>query len=99
MKKELFEEYAELQKQADAIADKQKLLKEKLVEDMNANEIEKVESDFGSFYFTSRKTWKYSDSVKAKESEVKDLKKKEEEDGTAEFTESKSLSFRAAKGE
>lgn len=56
---------------------------------------DQIETDLGKFYFTTRKSWKYTDAVKAKETEVKELKKKEEEEGVAIATESKSLTYRA----
>lgn len=56
---------------------------------------DQIETDKGKFYFTTRKTWKYTEAVKLKETEVKELKKQEEESGKAEVTESKSLTYRA----
>lgn len=57
--------------------------------------VDQIETDKGKFYFTTRKSWKYTDAVKAKEEEVKELKKTEEETGVATCEESKSLTYRA----
>ncbi len=66
------------------------------VKEMLANcGAEQIETDLGKFYFTTRKSWKYTEAVKSKEVEVKELKKKEEEAGTATFEENKSLTYRA----
>ncbi len=66
------------------------------VKEMLANcGADQIETDKGKFYFTTRKTWKYTDAVKFKETEVKELKKQEEETGTATATENKSLTYRA----
>ena len=66
------------------------------VKEMLANcGADQIETDKGKFYFTTRKSWKYTDAVKSKEVEVKELKKKEEELGVATFEESKSLTYRA----
>lgn len=97
MDKALFQEYADiknqiaqLQKEADEIAQEVTL-------EMNNNELDKVESDFGTFYFTTRKIWKYSEAIDDLAENLKATKKDEEETGRATFEESKSLSFRAAK--
>lgn len=77
-----------LEEQLDAIAPE--------VTDMLANcGADQIETDKGKFYFTTRKTYKYTDAVKAKEVEVKELKKTEEETGVATVAESKSLTYRA----
>ena len=66
------------------------------VKEMLANcGVDQIETEKGKFYFTTRKTWKYTDAVKTKEVEVKELKKTEEETGVATATESKSLTYRA----
>ena len=66
------------------------------VKEMLANcGADQIETDLGKFYFTTRKTWKYSDSVKEHETTLKSLKKTEEETGVATATESKSLTYRA----
>lgn len=95
MKKELYKEYGELDLQIKKLQDRQKAIKSELEEDMKSQEVDKVQAEFGTFFLVTRKTWKYSDEVKAKETEVKVLKKTEEETGKAESTESTSLSFRA----
>ncbi len=65
------------------------------VKEMLANcGADQIETDKGKFYFTMRKSWKYSDVVKTKEVEVKELKKEEEKTGVATFEESKSLTYR-----
>lgn len=91
-----FEEYAELDKQKKAIEARQKELKEILM-DLVPQEGRKFE--YGSFYYTTRKSWNYSADVKALEGDLKDLKKKEEKTGKATFTESKSLAFKLSKNE
>lgn len=52
-----------------------------------------------SFTIQNRKTWTYTDFVKNMETEFKKLKKDEEADGTATFTEKESLIFSSPKGQ
>lgn len=94
MNKELFREYAEVKGQIKLLSEKAKELEEKVSEEMRSNEAEKVESDFGKFFFVTRKKWTYSENVKLAEDNVKDLKKKEESSGEAMCEEVKSLTFR-----
>lgn len=97
MKKELFAEYADLKKQ---IADLEEIAESKRMQisaEMEKEGADKVESDFGTFFFTTRKTWQYSPVVDAAVEGLKVLKKKEEESGAAKATESKSLTFKPTK--
>ncbi len=94
MKKELFKEYADVKNEIKVLTAKAKEIEESVTGEMNKEEVDKVESDFGTFYFTTRKKWTYSDAVTSVEKTVKETKKKEEEDGTATAEETKSLTFR-----
>lgn len=112
MNENKFKEYAEIKNQIKELTAKSKEIQKEVQEEMEQNEIDKVESDFGSFYFTTRKSYSFSDKVeKLEESRQKKYdeviqpldekiegeKEKEKEDGTAEVKESKSLTFRASK--
>lgn len=71
-----------------------KEIQDEVVAEMAAEDIDKVESDFGTFYFTTRKTWKYPAYVLEAEKEYKAAKEKAETIGEATYTENKSLAFR-----
>lgn len=97
MNKKKLEQYAELQAQKDTLDEQMKALKVEIQEDMDSEELDKIEADFGTFYFTTRKSWTYPDYVKKAEEGFKKEKKRAEESGDATFKESRSLAFRGAK--
>ncbi len=61
-----------------------------------ANELpeEGYKDDMINIYWTVRKSWKYSPVVKGLETQIKETKKQEEENGIATAEESKSLTFK-----
>jgi len=54
---------------------------------------DKIEGKNGAFTIQLKKKWKYSDSVSTLEADLKDIKKGEEADGTAQFEESRVLMY------
>ena len=101
MKKELFENYAVINNKIKALTAEAKKIEVQVTAEMNTEEVEKVESDFGTFFFTSRKSWTYSDAIKPLEeavstasSELKEAQTEEQKNGTATAEEKKSLTFR-----
>ena len=95
MNVEKIKEYESLKLQIKELTDKAKELEPVVVEALESVEEDQIETDVGKFYFTTRKSWKYTDAVKIKEAEFKDLKKEEEENGIAKCEEKKSLTYRA----
>lgn len=94
MNKELFKEYADIKNQIKDLTTKSKEIEILVTKEMNKEEVEQVRSDFGTFYFISRKTWKYPKRILEMEINLKEEKKKVEEEGKATFEEKKSLAFR-----
>lgn len=94
-KKALCKEYADLEAQKKEIEERQKAIKPEITGEMENLGVEQVKSDFGTFYFMTRKKWSYSDAVKSVEETLKNTKKQEEENGTAKAEESKTLAFKA----
>lgn len=92
---EKIKEYEVIKLQIKELEGKAKELEPVVREALETIEEDQIETDSGKFYFTTRKTWKYSDVVKSKEIEVKALKKEEEGNGTATATETKSVTYRA----
>jgi conjugal transfer/entry exclusion protein len=95
--KELFIKYAEIENQIKELENQKSALKEKVAEEMTLKSWDEVKSDFGTFYFISRKTWTYPKNILDIEKQLKDEKKTTEINGTATFKESKSLGFRGIK--
>ena len=94
--KKLVARYAELEAQSKAIEEEQKKIKDSIASEMEKLEADQIKSEVGTFYFTTRKTWKYPESIKKLEDEVKVAKKTAEETGEATFEEKKSLAFKAS---
>lgn len=95
MNKELFKNYADIKNQIKDLTAKSKEIEKLVSEEMVKGDVEEVKSDFGTFYFTARKTWDYPSYVREAETKFKDEKKKSEENGDAKFEEKKSLTFRS----
>lgn len=88
-------EYAELTKKIAELEEMRSSLKESIAQEFKKNEIQTYTTDYGSFYFTTRKTWYYSDVVTQMEDELKMRKEQEQKKQVAECVESSSLAFRA----
>ena len=68
-----------------------------IVEAMKEDDVQTVQADYGTFSLGLRKTYEYSDKVKSAMEVVKEVKKREEEDGTAVAKETEYLAFREVK--
>ena len=99
METKIISRYEEIKIQIKELEAEAKVLEPSIVETLEGLREGQVRTERGLFYFTNRVTYKYSDKVKDKEAKVKELKKKEEEDGTAEGVEKQSLSYRVSKSE
>lgn len=96
--KENFLRYAEIKKQIKELESELEELQPLVFSDMEEiGPDAKVETELGAFSFMKRKAWKYSETVVEKEKALKDLKKNEEADGTAEFEEKLILLFKEKK--
>lgn len=94
-KKQLFSRYSEIVGLVKQLEEEKDKLAEGIFSEMTTLEVDQIKNDFGTFYFTSRKSWKYPDVIKEKEVEVKTLKKQAEESGEATFEEKKSLAYKS----
>ena len=97
MDKKKLEAYCKLQKAIESLETEQADLKIEIAGEMEKDEIDTVQTDFGSFYFISRKTWKYPEYVDEAKAVFDAEKQKAENNGEATFKESKSLAFRGVK--
>lgn len=89
-------DYAQLDQEVKEREVKMALIKERLADQMGMGGKETLATPFGSFYFTSRKTWTYSEELEKKIADTAAKKKKwETENQPSKVT--KSLSFRAKK--
>jgi hypothetical protein len=93
MTKEKFILYADLKSQIKDLQEQESKLKKEIEQEMEAEEADKVETDFGNFSYIPKTTYEYSDKVKQLDMELKQEKKKEEKSGKATPTEKKYLRF------
>ena len=87
MDKKTLKRYAEVREAIKELEAKEAEIKSEIVEDMQKNKLDKVESDFGMFTLASRKSWKFSDKVVALEEKLKIAKFTEQEKGIAKSSE------------
>jgi len=94
MNKQLFNEYADLKRQERDIASRIEELAPLLLSEIETAEVERVQSEAGTFTKGKRKNWTFTEKVKSAESAVKELKKIECADGSATFEEKSYLIFK-----
>lgn len=88
--KKVLMEYASLKAEAKRIEKRMEELNPGIKEIMNANGMDKITTEFGSFTLSNRTTWKYSEAVTS-------LQEKEKANGTAKKLISTSLLFTGVK--
>lgn len=94
---EVFTKYAEVTAQIKALQDEQKVMLAAITEELAKQETAKISTDVGTFSTVVRKVYTYSDNVKNAENAFKTIKKQEEKEGIATYTESFSLRFTPVK--
>ena len=82
MKKTL-KKYADLQAKIKEMETLRDSLKEEILTEFHKEKLDKVESDYGKFTLSFRRSYAYTKNVKKLEEKVKLAKIKEEETGTA----------------
>jgi len=88
--KKKLEEYASLKSEEKRIAERLEQLSPEIREAMRAEDVDKVDTAFGSFTLSERTNWQYSPEVAA-------LQEKEKANGTAKKLVSTILRFTAPK--
>lgn len=79
----VFKEYREVKDQIAALEERRKELELLVMDEIDENGGKFVTTKFGEFWSMSRKSWAYSPAVDALAENLKQMKKKEEHDGTA----------------
>lgn len=92
--KSIFKKYADIKQEIKRLTEEAKEIETSVASEMESVKADKVQSDFGTFYFTTRKKWTYPEYVNEAENTYKEVKKKAEETGEAKFEEIKNLSYR-----
>lgn len=99
MKKTLFEKLAKLEAKKKTLEARITIAREKVREEMEVSKADRVEAEYGVFFFAVRKKYQYSENVLNMETSLKSLKKAEEQNPATPFEESKVLTYRAANEE
>jgi len=95
MDKIKLERYAELKKIVKEAEEEMDPLKGEILEMMGDNE--EVDTDFGKFVVSHRRTWTYPEEIKNREDQLKRDKKSCEQLGTADYVENSTLMFKENK--
>ncbi len=93
----LYEEYAQVQAEIDALESKKEQLRPHIMQMMLDEGVNKLEFALGKFSVNPLKKWKYSEKVTEMTDELKARKAKEESTGEASFDEVLSLRFTSQK--
>ena len=90
--------YIQLKNIKKETEDEMNLIKNNVLTEMDISDLKYAASESGRFTISERKSWSYSDTLTATMDESKkffnDAKKLEQKDGSAEYTISKSISFK-----
>ena len=92
MDKTKLERYAELKRIVKQAEEEMDPMKEEILTMMGDHE--EVETDFGKFVVTHRRTYTYPEEIKQREDDLKKAKKTCEQLGTAEYVEKSILMFK-----
>ena len=95
--KKLFKKYADIKQKIRHLEEEAADIETLVVAEMDKSKLDKVESSFGTFFFTVCKAWTYPAYVKEAETVYKDAKKRAELTGEATAVAGRSLSFRSSK--
>lgn len=88
-----YEEYAVLNAQIEQLTHQKEVLRDKILADLEEQELDKVETSVGKFKVTKLKNWTYTDKVTEMNEELKAQKAKEENTGEATCELKSSLRF------
>lgn len=78
-----FKKYAEVMNRIKGLETMRDQLKEEIITGLHKQKLQKVESDYGKFTISARRSYAYTEAVKKLEEKVKLAKVKEEEQGVA----------------
>lgn len=81
--KETLKKYAEINNRIKGMELMRDQLKEEIIEGLHKQKLQKVESEYGKFTISARRSYAYTEAVKKLEEKVKLAKIKEEEKGLA----------------
>lgn len=92
--KDLYQQYAMMKSAKSVLEERIEELNKIIFEEMQKTGERKKTFDYGGFTIVPKEKWSYSDAVKSKENEVKELKKKEQDEGVANMETSEYLLFK-----
>lgn len=87
----LYEQYAQVSKEIEALEAKQKLIKDDIAKELPEDGIK---NDYVTAFWKVGKKWKYSPKVDGLKAELDSTKEKEEKEGIAVFEEVKTVNIK-----
>ena len=93
MNTQLFQDYAQLKIQEKQLKEQIDSLKEEVIKEMQGADLDKQPTELGTFTIQSSKKWTFTKEVESAQKEVERLKKHEQANGKATFTEVPELKF------
>ncbi len=93
MDKSKLELYAAIKQQISSLEEQADELRPGIVEAMQADELDKVSTEFGNFTLTQKRKWEYSENVKIAADNLEELQNEEKAKGIATYTETPVLKF------
>lgn len=79
----MFKEYRELVDLIESLETKKQALQLQIMEELDSEGVSNKETQYGHFFSSGRKVWKYSPSISSMQKSLLDAKHQEESDGTA----------------
>jgi regulator of sigma D len=89
-----FKEYADIKTQIRFLEERESIIKEAIMAELQGAKMDKAETVWGKFTIGTKKNYTYTDKVKSLEDKVKIAKMEEVEKGVAEVQETKYLLFK-----
>ena len=97
MNQQMFADYAALREQKEKLEEEIATLGVSLMASLQAENIDSVQNDYGTFSLITVPRWKYSEMIQTQEEAIKGLKESERESGTATMQATTSLRFQKIK--
>lgn len=88
------QQYIKLEIEYKELEARKQALRLEILNEMNKEKMQKVDTDFGSFTVCTKKSWKYTPAVSALEEKLKIARIKEQDRGVAKAVESEYLLFK-----
>ena len=97
MNQQIFADYAAMRERKEQLEEEMATLGVSILATLQAENIDSVQNDYGTFSLITVPRWKYSEMIQTQEEAIKCLKEAERESGTAMMQATTSLRFQKLK--